>query len=325
MNDLGPLNLGNFDYSEIHFPNPLYVDRESVKISNPLYVDLNAVFPALQEYKVLDRSLNAKHLQKYGNQEIFQTETKASVRYVLSEIHKAVAGGNFNERWFYTFLGSLGKMRGEIAELLNPNNEKNKDFGLPRIDEGVATPIIANGGSYSGYAKRVNDLINNNNPGNFIKVDVPKKTRTYTHKTQKETFKLSCADNPGYFESIISKMGVPTTDNTSNRIYNVYNKFWDENDPVFKKAFSMFKKIVKDFHFSKELKDEIADFHWLFANVAPFFRGSAWCGEVLTDACWLYHDYVPSQIEEGKSLDLEALTLNQEDFRNIYPMGRSVQ
>lgn len=97
------------------------------------------------------------------------------------------------------------------------------------------------------------------------------------------------------------------------------------DDPVFNYTFTLFNKIIEDINLTpEELKNAIASFHWHFTNVSPYSRGSSWTGEILSDILWLMHGYVPTPIEKGKSLDLEAMGNTLKDYQEQYPMGRKI-
>lgn len=303
-------SLGKSDYDSM-FP-PLI-------IPNPLFVDtLKEKFPALGEYQFENKTLNEHHLSRYGNQDSFQTKTEDCVRFILAELHEITQQTGMNEKWFDIFLRSLGGMRHEIA-VDSGNEDDVKSFGRPRKkDVDLLTPISS---GYSGYLEQFkkynkesfSDDYNNQNY-NGICLDTPEKGEVY------------------YYLSFVGLLNpnvgicMPMAEiNEKAHVCNTYSYFWQKDDPVFKHVFRSFKEIVENkFLTPDELRDKIADFHWLFANVSPFMRGSAWVGEVLTDACWLFHGYVPVSIEHGKSLDLEAMSTKMEAFRNIYPMGRRI-
>ena len=109
-------------------------------------------------------------------------------------------------------------------------------------------------------------------------------------------------------------------------IVNVYENFWQNDDPVFKYAERLYENIVtQTFDNAENLRVEIGTLHWLLANVAPYNRGSSAGAEFVTDALWLLHGYLPQPFEKGKSPDLEALfTPKVADFLAIYPMGKKI-
>lgn len=107
-------------------------------------------------------------------------------------------------------------------------------------------------------------------------------------------------------------------------VKNEYTEFWNDDDPVFIFVAHVFDRVVsQSFSSEVDLKNEIAKFHWLMAHVSPFKRGSASITEILTDALWIYHGYVPQRIEKGQSLDLEALIRQDlESYQQLYPQGK---
>lgn len=274
-------------------------------------------FPALEEFLEANedntRLLNQSHRKFYGDQKIFKKETAKCLKFTLKMIWEAEKSG-LNEESFKDILTSLGNKRNEIANISKPGGENNIYFGKPRS----GTLRTALGGPYSAYVERfakTGGLINS------IDLDIFEAHCSTT--LNKSLCQLSCAGDPKFLDS-----NFPQEVDELCKIYphvlNIYNDFWKPNDPVFSRVFFAFKEILKFNGSADALKDKISQFHWLFANITPFVRGSAWCGEVLTDACWIYHGYTPMLIGNEKSLDLEALTSSKEDFQKIYPMGIKV-
>lgn len=232
-----------------------------------------------------DRSLNTQHKKLYGGegvQEIFHQETKKNITYALFAMREAKQDGKVIES-FKPLLICLGNRRRHIALL--SRSDAALEFGTPRRLL-MRTPLQANYELYKqSSSKSIESTIELNN----------------------NEYRLSCID----------------TKNETQVIYNLYTGFFQENDPVFSHMASLYEKILTTtFENANQLKNEIAAFHWLFANISPFNRGSASIAEVLTDAMWLIHGYMPQLIQQGKSLDLEALTTpDMKLFQNAYPTG----
>jgi uncharacterized protein YecT (DUF1311 family) len=107
-------------------------------------------------------------------------------------------------------------------------------------------------------------------------------------------------------------------------IWHIYNNFWDKKDPLCAYSEKLFNQIIKgEFKDEYELKNKVARFHWILANNPPFIRGTASILEVITDAMWIFHGFIPQPIEQGKSLDLEALSTDMTQFSELYPMGKN--
>jgi hypothetical protein len=84
-------------------------------------------------------------------------------------------------------------------------------------------------------------------------------------------------------------------------------------DPLLNEISTIFAKAVlcdpKDAQGVKELKDHNLKFRHLFANVMPTERGSAAISEWFETAIYRFHCFNDFKYANGKSVDLEALTL----------------
>ena len=255
--------------------------------------------PALNGYTLLNRFLNQKHLNLYGEnfvQDIFRQEQRNSFIHTLWTLHEfktTMASSKtptlLASPYFRELLLTLGQRRQNTAMKCNTKNFE--DFGDPRQNN---LNLNLKDGPYDKYAKRV--------PGYMA----------ITIHINNQTFVLSKAytDSYNFHYDVV--------------VVNTYPHFWENEDPVFSLVSGVFENLVKgNFASAEELWNEIARFHWLMAQISPFNRGSASVTEVLTDALWLFHGYIPQPIEEGKSLDLEALLEpNLEKYQAIYPIGK---
>lgn len=72
----------------------------------------------------------------------------------------------------------------------------------------------------------------------------------------------------------------------------------------------------------KKVKNRIAEFHWLFANMMPFSRGSASVAEIITTALWLTHGLVPPIPDKESPADCNALcSPSVRAYRSNYGAG----
>ena len=241
--------------------------------------------PVLEEYTNADRSLNAQHHKVYGGKGVQEIFLKETKKNIEYALFIMKEAKENKEviESFKPLLICLGNRRRHIA-LISESNAA-LEFGVLRSVP-LKTPLH---GNYESYKQSSIELI--------------KSTISLSGKE----YLLSCLHPEG-----------------DQAIFNLHTTFFQENDPVFSHVASLYEKILTTtFESADELKNEIAAFHWLFANISPYNRGSASIAEVLTDAMWLIHGYVPMPIEQGKSLDLEALTSpNMKSYQNAYPMGR---
>jgi len=241
-------------------------------------------FPALLHYKTYSRCLNKDHLKLYG-------EKISQVRYQEEQTKSlkfALWSMKENEKTsdkVASFHRLLTALGVKRQHTAFILHSKNSDaFGSRRH----RTMSVPTKGPYAHYRDR---LISN------ARTEITVDGKLYTLKKND-----SLLDAPEHS----------------------YNKFWQENDPLFLYTANCYNKgLLKD---AEELKETISDFHWLLANNPPFYRGTAAIAETITDAMWIYHAHTPPQpLEAGKSLDLEALcTRRMEDFRTLYPMGKKI-
>lgn len=332
----------------LFFMNSLTQSAQGICVTNDFVIDpsyapspeefgipIEERFPALKHYEVQSRYLSQEHLRAYKNEYFFQAtfrdETRKAVEWALKELYEAKTKGTISKEWFRDFLISLGKKRRDLAILAKnaPSYQGGRDdseqFGRIRGKKNsqgnfiLYTPLK---GIYSNYLKRIK---NPESCKNELEVEYPPNFSEIVPINQtppkKMTVTLSYVGERG------PNGGIKTAPVINNSCFlcSGYEDFWDEEDPVFNHLFECFRKIAENTFISEELKDKIANFHHLFATIGPFYRGTAWCGEVITDVLWLFHGYVPTLIEKGKSLDLEALvTPKVADYQEIYPMGIKV-
>lgn len=277
-------------------------------------------FPVLKAYNSLDRALNPQHLQTYqsmvsssnintvkpaeAQQAEYLAESKKNVIHALWVVNQAKESGMDTATSFQCLLSGLGDRRQRIAYLNfskdaakfgNKRALLNENPDLYRRNEGFASTPLDNE-KYHSYGEQVGQL-----------EDV-------------QMNKISI-DNKEY---ILSRL-----DPSSKIITHWSSDFWKPGSPLFTHVSSIYGNIVNtDWSENPEgLKNEIASLHWHLANIMPFDRGSASIIENITDALWLMHGFVPLPIEQGKSMDLEALMSNDRGikFQKNYPMGQKIQ
>ena len=259
----------------------------------------------MQEYAIFNRFLNQDHRRNYGGeavQERFRQGQTTGVLHTLWVLHEAkismanvpprerarLTSQSFRELWL-----SLGQRRKYTAMQSYSNNKDKEYFGTER-NINLCTPLA---GHYDSYNQRL--------AGKVIKTKI---------------IRIIIKDQPIDLIKIVYHYDYPEC----KSIINIYNNFWEKEDPLFILVSGIFENLVtSNFVSAEELKEEIARFHWLMAHISPFKRGSASITEVLTDALWLFHGYIPQPIEAGKSLDLEAFVEpNLEKYQAIYPIGK---
>ena len=253
--------------------------------------ELEKQFPAIAKYKIPERALNKEHLNLYGGettQEIYQREQRKSLLWTLGAMREHLHSSDFSSS-FRHLLTALGNRRRRTATLCR--HETSQRFGEQR----TWMTTVPYGGAYRHYKERLWKAPD-------AKIFIP----SAYYKVQPEYY---------YDFKLKEKIGP--------YIQNGYTGFWRKDNPLFSYTAELYGKIVTHDSSDKEgLRILISKFHWLLANNPPFMRGTAAILETVTDAIWLFHGLISQFAEPGKSLDLEALCMNEEDFSQMYPMGK---
>ena len=256
-------------------------------------------FPQLKHYLPLERTLNPQHIDLYGGnsvQDKYRSYQRENVFHALSKIKMlneclkshTRSSGLFVQGGFRELLISLGRRRGHIAAICG--SPTTQAFGQER-DTHLITVLA---GSYQKYDALLNS----------------------TSKKTEITL--------GNKSVILSELRRRSPKETG-LVANVYDTFFQTGDPVYQYVADIYGKIATSTFSSPEaLGKEISKLHWHLAHISPFIRGSASIAEVITDALWLYHGYLPQPIEAGKSLDLEAMfSPSLEAYQASYPVGKA--
>lgn len=263
------------------------------------WFDKNAAeqIPALRYYNADREIITYKdwYLNNDKDQNFYRQEISKSVKFALF-IMNEMKNSDDNSNKFESLLTSLGFRRNSIA--IQTKTTKAGLFGKKREK---FHRVFLN--SYDEeYSRRLDELILKGE--NSASIEINKK------KYDLAEYKIQ------YFEIL-----------KETKSYTFHDcLFWTPNNPVFKHVSNLFEEIVKmEDHDPdpQDLKNKIAEFHWLMANIMPFDRGTASIAEVLTDALWLLHGFIPQlKAKEGKSMDLDAiLSPKVEEFQKNYPSG----
>jgi hypothetical protein len=297
---VGYLDIENFLSTKLQLTRDRF---KSLKDHNEWFNSgAEIVFPVLKGYQTMDRALNSLHWTYYGGDLIQQTFRQKQRESVLEALWKFKELKNLdldqlvddNEKldmlllFFNELLECLGNRRGHIASLCRTRY-------LYKFGQIRKTTLKT---SLSGAYEKYDELIKEGSRKTLIKLD-----------------------NKNYVLSEILKQPDQPAE-----VINSYNDFFNPDDPLFKYTTRIFGNIIlKAYESRQELRKEIAKLHWMLAHISPFSRGSASISEVITDALWLYHGYLPQPFEAGKSADLEAmLAINFTAFQQIYPLGRKI-
>lgn len=255
--------------------------------------------PALKHYNAYRQILTYKgwYLNNDKDQNFYRQEISKSVKFALF-IMNEIKNSDDNSNKFESLLTSLGSRRNSIA--IQTKTLKAESFGKKR--EKFHRIFLDN--YDKEYSRRLEKLILKGETSASIEIN-KKKYDLAEYKIQ-------------YFEAA-----------KETKSYTFHDcPFWVPNHPVFKHVSNLFEEIVKmeDHDLDpQDIKNKIAEFHWLMANTMPFDRGTASIAEVLTDALWLLHGFIPPltvKQEEGKSMDLDAiLSPKVEEFQKNYPSG----
>lgn len=247
-------------------------------------------FPILTLYKFPDRAINEERRQSYGDltaHDKYLNLIKGSVEQMLFSID--------SKRSFLESLEGVAIRRRSIADFCkspsaeqfgakkNPSSKiiELYDTGIMIPEGALMTPVYNN--AYSGYGPKLLMLEDQD-----VRIKIGDKDYVLTR----------------YAEDAA--------------IIHCYVSFFEKDDPVYAHVEDTYKKITSEKYESQEaLHKDIAYFHWLLVNVVCYARGTSSVAEVMTDAMWLHHGYIPNK-EPG--LDLVAQTSpNFEDFLKVYP------
>jgi hypothetical protein len=243
----------------------------------------NEQFTVLGKYEPCNRSPNAEHLNDYGGASVQEIFHQSQRTSRNFALDSIIRGRALVDKAkvFSDILTGLGKRRMRAAYLSAPNGAWDQ----------------------FGYLVR---------PGWQSMVSIKDLNDTYKNWANK-----IIAGGPKSIE--IDGINHLLTEVVNNYFKYCYDSFWQENDPLFLYAAGIYKRLAGNEVLEPDaIRVLLSELHWLLVEALPFERGTAAIAEALSDAIWMSHGYTPP---EGKCLDLEALSMTQKDFSNVYPMG----
>lgn len=236
----------------------------------------------------------------------------------------------------------IQKGQGNVRKLVNHVAKRYKEyflkinktawFGCSRFGR-ITTPIR---GRYGGYTQRANALVDKIServtttcPKRFIKIkkEFPERMESsdFEIKADIHTMSYNSGGKSIPLTSTYRIFGFPKGVEVHENDIGTNDAFlWSHTDAeliprLLEELQKVYQSILKAKDESvEEVTSKIAQFHWLFAQTAPFGRGSAGVADVLSKSLFEAKRIQVSPWVKDTAPDLEALTTPLENFREKY-------
>lgn len=319
-------------FADNHDLMPLYpMDNGTMATSYMNWIQNHADLyePYLKETNL--HGISALHRSFYGDQEIYLYEFKKMVLFIVWLLNFAP------EYPFRDLIIKLGDGRQKIAQA---SGDTMTLFGTLRTSgKCVVTPVFYGSDDIRKFSKVIISYLNEKQEpcmtmvdGALVNLDdfvTLKKVNHYEYYGNRAK-KILERHNANIYRANTFHEDVAALVTLQDGIVKIFNDACvDEIDAHSLTIWQILSEQWREAQSPSEILSELAEcigrFHWYWAQVSPFDRGSASIGEMLADALWLYHGYLPPvpgtvfddelQGYCNRSLDLEALI--PEDGRGL--------